>query len=68
MFFVFLRSESDSRRLSTCHTHECAFALRAARTIVQREVAVAHEGVDFQNMKVVVLPRFCTAIDFSFPF
>ena len=31
------------------------FAQRIARTIVQLEVAVAHEGVDFQNMKVVVL-------------
>jgi hypothetical protein len=29
-----------------------AFAQRVARTIVQREVAVAHEGVDFWNMKV----------------
>jgi hypothetical protein len=29
-----------------------AFAQRVARTIVQREVAVAHEGVDFRNMKV----------------
>lgn len=31
-----------------------AFAQRVARTIVQREVAVAHEGDDFQNMNVLV--------------
>ncbi|KAN0106992.1 hypothetical protein V8E52_010594 [Russula decolorans] len=31
-----------------------AFAQRVARTIVQREVAVAHEGVDSQNMKLVL--------------
>ncbi|KAI0279532.1 hypothetical protein BGY98DRAFT_1186011 [Russula aff. rugulosa BPL654] len=31
-----------------------AFAQRIARTIVQLEVAVAHEGVDFQNMKLVL--------------
>jgi hypothetical protein len=29
-----------------------AFAQRVARAIVLREVAVAHEGVDFHNMKV----------------
>ena len=28
-----------------------AFAQRVARAIVQREVAVSHEGVDFHNMK-----------------
>jgi hypothetical protein len=30
-----------------------AFAQRVARIIVQREVAVAHEGGDFKNMKVL---------------
>jgi hypothetical protein len=45
---------------------ESPFAQRMARTIVQLEVAVAHEGVDFQNMKVIVLPRLYTAINFSF--
>ena len=29
-----------------------AFAQRIARTIVQREVAIAREGDDFRNMKV----------------
>ena len=29
------------------------FAQRVARIIVQREVAVAHEGDRFQNMKVL---------------
>jgi len=29
-----------------------AFAQRIARTIVQREVAIAHEGDDFRHMKV----------------
>ena len=55
MFFVFLRSKSGD--MSSARVG--AFAQRVARTIVQREVAVAHEGVDFQNMKVVLLPRFC---------
>ena len=32
-----------------------AFAQRIARTIVQREVAIAHEGDDFRHMKVLVL-------------
>ncbi|KAF8482481.1 hypothetical protein DFH94DRAFT_680553 [Russula ochroleuca] len=31
-----------------------AFAQRVARTIVQREVAVTHEGDDFKNMKLVL--------------
>lgn len=31
-----------------------AFAQRIARTIVQREVAIAHEGVDFRHMKLVL--------------
>lgn len=33
-----------------------AFSQRVARIIVQREVAVSHEGGDFQNMKVLVSP------------
>jgi len=36
--------------------------------IVQREVAVAHEAVDFQNMNVVVHPLLYTTVNFSFPF
>ena len=32
-----------------------AFAQRIAGTIVQREVAIAHEGDDFRNMRVLVL-------------
>jgi len=32
-----------------------AFAQRIARTIVQREVAIAHEGDDLRHMKVLVL-------------
>jgi hypothetical protein len=57
MFFVFLRSESGDMS-----------SARVARTIVPREVAVAHEGVDFKNMKVVVLPRrLDTAANFLFP-
>jgi len=31
-----------------------AFAQRIARTIVQREVAIAHEGEDFHNMRLVL--------------
>lgn len=31
-----------------------AFSQRVAQIIVQREVAVTHEGGDFQNMKVLV--------------
>jgi len=31
-----------------------AFAQRVARAIVQREIAVAHEGVDFHKMKLVL--------------
>jgi hypothetical protein len=52
MFLVFLLPKSgdmSSARIG-------AFAQRIARTIVQLEVAVTHEGVDFQNMKVIVLP------------
>ena len=64
MFLVFLLPKSgdmSSARIG-------AFAQRIARTIVQLEVAVAHEGVDFQNMKVAtVLPRLYT-VNFSFPF
>ena len=61
MFLVFLRSKSGD--MSSARVG--AFAQRVARTITQREVAVAHEGVDFQNMKVVVLPRLFTAVNFS---
>jgi hypothetical protein len=65
MFFVFLLSKSGD--MSSARVG--AFAQRVARTIVQREVAVAHEGVDSQNMKVVVPPRLSTAVNFSsFPF
>jgi hypothetical protein len=52
MLFVFLCPKSGD--ISSARVG--AFAQRVARTIVQREVAIAHEGVDFQNMKVVVLP------------
>ena len=45
-----------------------AFAQRVSRTIVQREVAVTHEGVNSQNMKVEVLPCFYTEVNFPFPF
>ncbi|SRR6266403_659587 len=44
-----------------------AFSQRVARMIVQREVAVAHEGDKFQNMKVILSLRLYTAVDFSFP-
>ena len=64
MFFVFLRSKSGD--MSSVRVG--AFAQRVARTIVQREVAVAYEGVDFQNMKVEFPPRLYTAVDFPFPF
>jgi hypothetical protein len=37
-----------------------AFAQHVARAIVQREVAVAHKGDNFQNMKVLVPPLPCT--------
>ena len=64
MFFVFLRTKIGDMLSTTVGT----FAHCIARTIVQREVAVAHEAVDSQNMKVVVLPRFYTVVDFySFP-
>ena len=64
MFFVFLRTKIGDMSSTTVGT----FAHCVARTIVQREVAVAHEAVDSQNMKVVVLPRFYTVVDFySFP-
>ena len=38
-----------------------AFAQRIASTIVQREVAIAHDGDNFRTMKVLVLivPAFC---------
>ena len=45
-----------------------ASAQRMACTTIQREVAVAHEGVDFQNIKVVILARLYTPVNFSFPF
>ena len=45
-----------------------AFAQRIAGIFVLLEVAVAREGVFFQNMKVLVLPRLYTAINLSFPF
>ena len=32
-----------------------AFSQRIARAIVQREVALAHEGDDFHTLKVLVL-------------
>ena len=32
-----------------------AFAQRIASTIVQREVAIAHDGDNFRTMKVLVL-------------
>jgi hypothetical protein len=48
MFFVFLRSKSGD--MSSARVG--AFAQRIARTIVQREVAVTYEAVDFQNVKV----------------
>jgi hypothetical protein len=48
MFFVFMRSKSGD--MSSARVG--AFAQRVSRTIVQREVAVAHEGANFQNMKV----------------
>ncbi|KAI0291093.1 hypothetical protein BC826DRAFT_970085 [Russula brevipes] len=41
------RGDMSSTRLG-------AFAQRVARTIVQREVAIAHEGGDFRNMKLVL--------------
>jgi hypothetical protein len=31
------------------------------------KVAVAHEGADFQNLKVAVLPCLDTAVNLSFP-
>ena len=64
MFFVFLRSKSGDMSAARVG----AFAQRVAHTIVEREVAVAHEATDFQNMKVVVLPRLYTPVNFSFPF
>jgi hypothetical protein len=48
MFFAFIHSKSGD--MSSARVG--AFAQHVSRTIVQREVAVAHEGVDFQNMKV----------------
>lgn len=60
--FVFLLSKSGD--MSSARVG--AFAQRIARTIVQLEVAVAHEGVDFQNMKVTAPPRLHTAVNFSF--
>lgn len=44
-----------------------AFAQRVARAIVQREVAVSHEGVDFHNMKAGSSSPLVsnTAINFS---
>lgn len=64
MFFLFLGLKSgdiSSARVST-------FAQRIALAIVQREVAIAHETVDSQNMRVVVYPRLYTMVNFSFPF
>jgi hypothetical protein len=61
MFLVFLRSKSGD--MSSARVG--AFAQRVTRTIIQREVAVAHEGVDFHNMKVVVFPRPSTAVNLS---
>jgi hypothetical protein len=42
-----------------------AFDQPMACTIAQLKVTVAHEGVDFQNMKVV-LPRLYTAVNLYF--
>jgi hypothetical protein len=60
MFLVFLRSKSGDMSSSRVG----AFAQRVARTIVQREVAVAQ---DSRNMKVAVPPRLSTPVNFSFP-
>jgi hypothetical protein len=64
MFFIFLHLKSGDMPSACIDT----FAQSIARTIVQFEVAVAHEGVDFQSMKVVVLPCLYTLVNFSFPF
>ena len=52
VFFFWYSLLSKSGDMSAARVG--AFAQRIARTIVQLEIAVAHEGVDFQNMKVVV--------------
>ena len=61
IFFEFLRSKSGD--ISSARVG--AFAQRVARAIVQREVAVANEGIDFQNMKVVVHPHLYIAVNVS---
>jgi hypothetical protein len=64
MSFAFLPLKDGD--MSSAHVG--AFAQRVTRAIVQREIAVAHEEVDFRSMKVVVCPRLYAAVNFpSFP-